>query len=119
MPVVAIGYLDAGRDLVASTAEPWCTGFYSRFEAVPIIQKSSQDDHVTRDFGKSHQSESGHPLKDFMAQQSYASQSQSLRRFGLDTFLDPTVAKTNAFYALHNIFCHVAFSETQVLYKTN
>lgn len=86
-----------------------------RIRSYPNHLKPSQYDQVTGDFGKLHQSDSSHPLKDFMAQQSHAFQSQSLLRFKFDTLL----AKTDNLFALRNIFCHVASSETSVLNMLN
>ena len=60
-----------------------------------------------------------HPLKEHgtRSQSSVPQiyQSATLLPFEVDTFLDAKTAITDAFYALSNIFRHVAYSEVQVL----
>ncbi|KAL9597898.1 MAG: hypothetical protein Q9219_004851 [cf. Caloplaca sp. 3 TL-2023] len=59
-------------------------------------------------------SEPFHPIKDCVIQD-HNSQSAVLLPFEFDIFLDAKLAKSDAFYALHNIFQHAAYSEMQVL----
>ena len=59
-------------------------------------------------------SEPYHPMKDFIVQD-HTCQSTSLLPFDFDIFLDAKTARTDAFYALHNIFQHTAYSEMQIL----
>lgn len=58
--------------------------------------------------------DTNHPLQYYMSH-SRLLQRSALLPFEFDTFLDAKTARTDAFYALHNIFQHTAYSEIKVL----
>ncbi|KAL6716569.1 hypothetical protein ACLMJK_006136 [Lecanora helva] len=120
---IVIIWLDAGRDLLESPSGPWSSEDGShKHEGFPIIQHHPKMTRLKTSIesAKSSGEEWEHPLKDHDTSSKPSSarriyQSATLLPFEVDTFLDTKRAATDAFYALQNIFQHVAYSEVQVL----
>ena len=131
----ALVWIDAGRPLINTPTDSWFMEPRYR-EALPTVQhnprmstrqgtvesallqskpkKDAATSSTTSSKTEEEKEPEKHPLHNY-AKTTRLQQSLHLLPFEINTFLDPQVVKTDAFYALHNLFQFAAFSSIQVL----
>ena len=109
---LAVVWLDGGKRL-SNSYDLWLGSAY--FNPLPVIHHHSKMSSIQGTLENIDASCTEPQSADLIIGRASMNQSMQVLPFELDMLLDAKTAKADAFYALHNVFQHAAYSEAQAL----